>query len=150
MDAFKGQRNQYFQTTTNNWAKSVWFNVKWRYQLYQGEEITLTKTRGREIFKFYLFFNTIHTMCACSVMSDSLQPRILHLARFLCPWDSPAKNIGVGCHFLLQGIFPTQGLNPYLLLLLHWQGHSLSLSTHNACITSHNIGSRQGKVDYET
>ena len=30
----------------------------------------------------------------------------------LRPWDSPGKNTGVGCHFLLQGIFPTQGLNP--------------------------------------
>ena len=30
-------------------------------------------------------------------------------ARLLCPWDSPAKNTGGGCHFLLQGIFPTQG-----------------------------------------
>ena len=28
------------------------------------------------------------------------------------PWDSPGKNTGVGCHFLLQGIFPTQGWNP--------------------------------------
>ena len=31
-------------------------------------------------------------------------------ARLLCPWDSPGKNTGIGCHFLLQGIFPTQGL----------------------------------------
>ena len=36
-------------------------------------------------------------------------------ARLLCPWDSPGKNTGVGCHFLLQGIFPSQGLNPGLL-----------------------------------
>ena len=28
--------------------------------------------------------------------------------------DSPGKNTGVGCHFLLQGIFPTQGSNPGL------------------------------------
>ena len=28
-------------------------------------------------------------------------------ARLLCPWDSPGKNTGVVCHFLLQGIFPT-------------------------------------------
>ena len=28
----------------------------------------------------------------------------------------------VGCHFLFQGIFPTQGLNLHLLCLLHWQG----------------------------
>ena len=31
------------------------------------------------------------------------------------PWDFPGKNTGVGCHFLLQGIFPTQGWNPGLL-----------------------------------
>ena len=30
----------------------------------------------------------------------------------LCPLDSPVKNTGVGCHTLLQGIFPTQGSNP--------------------------------------
>ena len=34
--------------------------------------------------------------------------------------DSPGKNSGQGCHFLLQGIFPTQGQNPHLHLL-HWQ-----------------------------
>ena len=32
----------------------------------------------------------------------------------LCPWDSPGKNTGVGCHSLLQGIFLTQGLNSSL------------------------------------
>ena len=35
-------------------------------------------------------------------------------------WDPPGKNIGVGSHSLLQGIFPTQGSNPLLLCLLHW------------------------------
>ena len=35
--------------------------------------------------------------------------------RLLCPWDFPGKNTGVSCHFLLQGIFPTQGLKPHLL-----------------------------------
>ena len=30
------------------------------------------------------------------------------------PWDSPGKNTGVGCHFLLQEIFPTKGSNPAL------------------------------------
>ena len=39
--------------------------------------------------------------------------------------DSPGKNTGVGCHFLLQEIFATQGLN---LHLLHWQVNSLLLS----------------------
>ena len=47
--------------------------------------------------------------------------------RLHCPWDSPGKNIGVGCHALFQGIFPIQGLNLCLLCLLHWQAGSLSL-----------------------
>ena len=33
-------------------------------------------------------------------------------------WDSPGKKSGMGCHFLLQGIFPTQGSNPGLP---HWR-----------------------------
>ena len=41
---------------------------------------------------------------------------------------SLGKNPGVGCQALLQGIFLTQGLNPHLLPLLHWQGGSLSLA----------------------
>ena len=36
-------------------------------------------------------------------------------ARLLCPWDYPSKNIKVGCHFLLQRVFPTQGSNSHLL-----------------------------------
>ena len=48
------------------------------------------------------------------VMSDSLRPHGLWLARLLCPWNSPGKNTGVGCRALLQGIFPTQGWNPGL------------------------------------
>ena len=37
-------------------------------------------------------------------------------------WNFSDKNTGVGCHFLLQGIFLTQGSNPRLLCLLHcWQ-----------------------------
>ena len=52
----------------------------------------------------------------------------LQTARLLCLWDSPGKNAGVGCHFLLQGIFPTQGLSPSFLCLLHWQADSLPLA----------------------
>ena len=47
----------------------------------------------------------------------SVRPRGLQPARLLCPWASPGKNTGAGCHALLQGIFSTQGLNPGLL---HW------------------------------
>ena len=47
-----------------------------------------------------------------SVVSDSLQPHGLYVAhQVLHPWNFPGKSTGVGCHFLLQGIFPTQGSN---------------------------------------
>ena len=46
---------------------------------------------------------------SCSVVSNSLRPHGL-----MSPWDSPGKNTIVGCHAILQGIFPTQGSNPRL------------------------------------
>ena len=48
-----------------------------------------------------------------SVLSYSLWP--CRSYRFLYPWNSPSKNIGVGIHSLLQGNFLTQGSNPGLL-----------------------------------
>ena len=50
----------------------------------------------------------------CNPLDCSLPGSSVH-------WDSPGKNIEVGCHALLQGIFLTQGSNPSLLCLLHWQ-----------------------------
>ena len=52
---------------------------------------------------------------ACSVVPDSLQPHGLSPTKPFCPWDFPGENTGVGCHFLLQGIFPTQESNQVLL-----------------------------------
>ena len=57
---------------------------------------------------------------SCPTLCDSMDhspPGIL------CPWDYPE----VG-YFLLQGIFPTQGLNLHFLCLLHWQSSSLPLA----------------------
>ena len=48
-------------------------------------------------------------------MSDFLWPYGLYPARLLYPWNSPSKNTVVGSHFLLQGIFLTQGSNSHLL-----------------------------------
>ena len=50
-----------------------------------------------------------------SVVSYSWWHHGLWPTRLLRPWDFPGKSTGVGCHFLLQGIFPTQGSNPGLL-----------------------------------
>ena len=60
-------------------------------------------------------------------MSNSLRPHGLQPARLLCPWDTQGKNTGVGCHFLLQGIFPTQALDLHLFCLLYQQAGSLPL-----------------------
>ena len=49
-----------------------------------------------------------------SVVSDSLRPHGLQPTMLLCPQDFPGNSAGVDCHFLLQGIFPTQGSNPGL------------------------------------
>ena len=57
---------------------------------------------------------------SCLTLCNPMAP----LTRLLCPWDSPGKNTGMGCHFILHGIFPTQGLNLCLLfcrrILYHW------------------------------
>ena len=63
--------------------------------------------------------------CACSVVSNSWQPHGLSPTRLLYAWDSPGKNTGTGCNFLLQVTLPIQGLN---LRVLHWQAGSLPMS----------------------
>ena len=57
---------------------------------------------------FYFYVN--HESESCSALSDSLQPHGLY-----SPRNSLGQNIGVGSLSLLQGIFPTQALNPDLL-----------------------------------
>ena len=72
-------------------------------------------------------------LCHCLVINSCLtllRPHGLEPARLLCSSDSPGKNAGVGCHFLLKGIFSAQGSNLHLLLgkqiLYHWTTSSLS------------------------
>ena len=56
--------------------------------------------------------------CCCYLVTQScptlLLPHGLQSIRHLCSWDFPGKNTGVGCHVLLQGFFPTLGLNQHL------------------------------------
>ena len=52
---------------------------------------------------------------SCYVVSNSMQPYGLQPATLLYPQDFPGKNIAVGSHCLLQGIFLNQGSNPRLL-----------------------------------
>ena len=70
------------------------------------------------------FIHTLFLLFSRSVMSDSFETprRVAHQAPLS---NSPGKNAGVGCHALLQGIFPTQRSN---LCLLLWQANSLPLT----------------------
>ena len=73
-------------------------------------------------------------VCLVVQSCPTLRHHGLQPTRLLCPWDSPGKNTGVGCHAFLQGIFPTQGSNPGLphcrqiLYHLSHQGSSRILS----------------------
>ena len=80
----------------------------------------LVNCRRSFCFLCYWVLGLQQDACCCPVQlfcnpTDCSQPGPLS-------WDSPGKNTGLGCHF------PTQGLNPGLLSLLHWQVDSLPLS----------------------
>ena len=83
--------------------------------------VTETPRLGRLPEVSQLLRQRVVFVCVCSVVYNFLQSHGLQPARLLCPWDFPGKTIGMGCRFLLQGILPTQGSNPRLLWLLHWQ-----------------------------
>ena len=59
---------------------------------------------------FFFYHNSRVCVHAESLQSClTLRPRGLWPTRLLCRWDSPGKNTRVGCHFLFQGTFLTQG-----------------------------------------
>ena len=54
------------------------------------------------VFLVLSCMSCLYILEAASVMSDSVRPHRRQPTRLPCPWDSPGKNSGVGCHFLLQ------------------------------------------------
>ena len=86
----------------------------WQPWTYSSNFLALSSALTIASFSFV-------TYCICflcviqSVVSNSVtQETVACQALLLCPWDSPGKDTGVGCHFLLQGIFLTQESNPGL------------------------------------
>ena len=59
--------------------------------------------QGSNLCSLHLY-NMLRRSVVCNSVTPWTEP-----ARLLYPWDFPGKNTGVSCHFLLQGIFPTQG-----------------------------------------
>ena len=81
------------------------------------------------ILRWSLFNDGLFIAVIQSLSGVTLRPHDLQHAGLPCPslspgWGFPGKNTGVGCHALLQGVFPTPGLDPHLFCLLHWQAGS--------------------------
>ena len=97
-------------------------------QFGQWQKENKTTVRQLDQVSKHSFHFAFQNRDSCAELKDTAEKRkwkcwsfslvqLLQLCGLLCPWDSPGKNTGVGCHFPLQGIFPTQGSNPGLL---HW------------------------------
>ena len=96
-------------------------------QLPSGLFYSSSKSSTLYTLNLYFWYSTLlwniesfgACVCVCVCTLNQVQffvtPFTLaHQDRLLCPWDCPGKNTGVDCHFLLQGIFPTQGSNQHL------------------------------------
>ena len=109
--------------------KNSWLSCAMPGPVYKRKNKKLTWAHtGCDI----LDLSSDHTMsksketCCCLVTKSC--PTLWDPMDYSCqaprPWDFPGKNTGVSCHFILQGIFLTQVLNPLLLLgrwiLYHW------------------------------
>ena len=118
---------------------STWEN--WASAIHKSPDLTCINTKLEHNLSFLLQDWLLSTMLCClgtldfgcwsewqhSTCSHCPVECAMLLSHFSCvwlfvtlcmtacqiphPWDSPGKNIGMGCHFLLQGIFPTQGWN---------------------------------------
>ena len=112
-------------------AKTRSFRKMFKQLLILGLTFVASRYKSNTRNSPILYFLSCRTqeVCAKSLQSClTLQSYALQSTRIFCPWDSPGKNIRVGCHALLQEIFQTQGLNPRLLCLLDWQVSSSPLA----------------------
>ena len=80
---------------------------------------------GQKVVKGLCCTSGNHDDCLYQFSREMKQCKRYKPLLTLCPWDSPDKNTGVGCHFLLSGMFLTHELN---LHPLHWQADSLPLN----------------------
>ena len=121
---FTPTRMDIIKNTDNN--KSWWRHGEIRSLRHYWWECKWCSCFGKESWQFLKSLSTELTMCVCACMCYWL---LSHVRLFATPWTVahqaplsmgfPDKNTREGCHFLLQGIFLTQGLNLRLLQLLH-------------------------------
>ena len=96
------------------------------YEMWDDTVTEFIKTLNvKTSFQKYISRYVCMYVCALSRVRLFVIPGTVARQTTLCPWDFPGKDTGVGCHFLLQRIFQTQGSNLHLLCPLHWQVASL-------------------------
>ena len=87
----------------------------------------------------YFIHNSVYSeVKSLSCVRLFVTPWTVACTRFLHPWDFLGKSTGVGCHFLLQGIFPTQGSNPGLphcRQMLYRLSHQGSQCVYGICVS---------------
>ena len=95
--------------TESDMTEATWQQQQQQQQLIEMTLCWLWRTWKKENIREQETISKNKKSESHSVVSDSLQPHGLY-----SPWNSPGHT-GVGSHSLLQGIFPTQGLNPGIL-----------------------------------
>ena len=80
-----------------------------------------------------------------SMVFDCLRAHVMQPTRLLCPWNSPAKNMGMGSHSLLRSICPIQGLNPSLLHCRQILSHQ---GSHCYCMVLRYLVTYQSRCHY--
>ena len=85
------------------------------HSLLQGIFPTQGSNSGILDCRWILYHLSHHLKAKGLSKGSPLKTLTFKPGRLHCPWDFPGKNTGLGCHFLLQGIFPTQGSNLGLL-----------------------------------
>ena len=98
-------------SSSNEYSELNSIRIEWFDLLaVQGSLKSLLQHHSLKVSSFHCL------LCVHSVMSDSLRPHGLYLARLLCPWDFPGTNTGVGCHSL--GAQPSLWSNSYMHIWL--------------------------------
>ena len=116
----------------NVWQKPLQYCKVISLQLIKINEKKYLKVYLLDLYCFVVFsvYTFVDLIC-CAVLSHQSCPTLCNpmncsLPGFSVHGDSPGKNTGVGCHALLQGIFPTQGLNsgvPNCRWILYFLSH---------------------------
>ena len=120
-----------------------WSVVNSKFSVLLSKNVLNASLLLKGSFKLFTSRQTVIFSCvcvSCSVVSNSLQPHGLQPTRLFCPWNSPGKNTGVGCHALLHLFFLSQYFEDSNSLLLafrrrQWPSFTFFLSFFSLSFT---------------